>query len=61
MAAVLCLVMLPLFAAVGFMFGVMQLEWSAASVLGCATFIMLAGGLLVGAFRLSHGWDSNES
>lgn len=53
--------MLPLFAAVGFMFGVVQLEWSAASLFGGAAFILLAGGLLVGAFRLSQGWDSGES
>lgn len=61
MAAVLCLVMLPLFAAVGFMFGVVQIEWSAASLFGGAAFLLLAGGLLVGAFRLSQGWDSGES
>ena len=53
--------MLPLMAALGFMFGVVQLEWSAASMLGGATFLMLGAGMLVGAFRLSQGWDRGDS
>jgi hypothetical protein len=60
MAAVLCLVMLPLMAALGFMFGVVGGEWSGASFLGGATFLLLGAGLFVGAFKLAQGWDEGE-
>jgi hypothetical protein len=57
MAAVLCLIMLPLMAAVGFMFGATQGDLSVGTVLGGVTFLLLAGGIFVGAFNLSRGWD----
>lgn len=58
MAAVLCLVLLPLMAAVGFMFGVVQGELTAASVLGGLTFILLGGGMFVGIFKMARGWEA---
>jgi hypothetical protein len=60
MAAVLCLVMLPLMAALGFMLGVVQGEWSGASFLAGAAFVLLGSGLFVGAFKLAQGWDESE-
>lgn len=57
MAAVLCLVFLPLMAAVGFMLGVVGGELSVASVFGGLAFLMLGGGMLVGMFRMSREWE----
>jgi hypothetical protein len=43
-------------AAVGFMFGASG-ELSVGTVLGGLTFLMLAGGIFVGAFNMSRDWD----
>ena len=60
MPAVLCLVMLPLIAAVGFMFGVVRGDFSAGSVLGGLAFIMLGAFMFFSAFRMSRVWDDEE-
>jgi len=59
MAAVMCLVMIPTFASIGFMIGGIG-ELSLASVFALVTFCLLAGGMFFGAFNMSRGWD-NES
>jgi hypothetical protein len=59
MAAVLCLIFLPLIAALGFMLGVTQGDLSVGSVLGAATFLLLGAGLFVGAFNMSRGWEQD--
>lgn len=61
MAAVLCLVFLPLTAALGFMLGTVGGELSLVSVLGGMTFLLLGAGMFVGAFNLSRGWDEEET
>ena len=60
MAAVLCLIFLPLMAAIGFMLGVVNGELSAASVFGGLAFVMLGAGMLVGMFRMSRAWEDHE-
>ena len=60
MAAVLCLVFLPLMAAVGFMFGVVGGEHSLASVCGGVTFALLGAFMLGGVFKLAGGWDAES-
>ncbi|HEU4612980.1 MAG TPA: hypothetical protein VFS15_12910 [Kofleriaceae bacterium] len=60
MAAVLCLVLLPLMAALGFMFGVIVGEPSATSVLGGLVFLMLGGGMFAGIFNMSRSWERNS-
>lgn len=61
MAAVLCLMFLPLIGGVLFMIGSMGGPLTGGMLLAGATFVLLAAGLIVGAMRLSVGWDSNES
>lgn len=59
MAAVLCLVFLPLvFAVVGFTTGAFG-SLSVGGALAGLTFLALAGGMVVGALRLAHGWDGD--
>lgn len=60
MAAVLCLVMLPLMAAVGFMFGVVQSESTFSSVMCGITFVLLGGGMFFGMFRMARGWEEEK-
>lgn len=60
MAAVLCLVCLPLVAAVGFMTGAVLGDRSPASMLGGAAFIALAVTILAGAVQLARGWDAQH-
>lgn len=57
MAAVLCLVLLPLIAALGFMFGVVTGEQSLASVLGGLVFLVMGAGMFVGLFNMSRNWE----
>jgi hypothetical protein len=58
MAAVLCLVFLPLVAACGFMLGVAGGELTAASVFCFLAFVMLGGGIVVGMFNMARGWEA---
>lgn len=60
MAAVLCLVFLPLIAAVGFMFGVVGGEHSLASVVGGLTFVALGAFMLGGVFKMAGAWDAES-
>lgn len=57
MAAVLCLVLLPLMAAVGFMLGAIQGQLSFATVFGGLTFLLLGAGMFVGVFRMVRHWE----
>ncbi|HEX5058579.1 MAG TPA: hypothetical protein VFV99_04420 [Kofleriaceae bacterium] len=60
MAAVLCLVLLPLMAAAGFMLGVVNGQFSAASLLGGVTFVVLGFGMFFGIFRMSRDWENEQ-
>ncbi len=59
MAAVLCLVMIPVFAAVGFMFGAVGGE-SGASALGGLVFLALAAFTLLAAVHMARAWDEER-
>ncbi len=61
MAAVLCLVFLPLVACVGFMIGAISGDLSATSVIGGLAFVALAGVILAGAMQLARGWDADPA
>jgi hypothetical protein len=60
MAAVLCLIFLPLFFGSMFMIGAMGGPLSLGTLLAGATFLLLAGGLMVGAMRLSRTWEQDK-
>ena len=60
MAAVLCLIFLPLMAAVGFMFLVTTGDLSIGALTGGVTFLLLGGGIFFGALNMSRGWDGEE-
>ena len=60
MAAVLCLVLLPLIASLGFMLGVVQGELSGESLLCGVAFLLLGGGMFVGMFRMSREWEDEQ-
>ena len=60
MAAVLCLIFLPLLFGSLFMIGSMTGPISMGVVLAGATFLLLAGGLIVGAMRLSRAWEEEK-
>lgn len=57
MAAVLCLVFLPLTAALGFMIGATSGEGMLGSVVGSLMFLAIAAGILFGAMSMARGWD----
>ena len=59
MAAVLCLVLIPLIASVGFMFGVVGGEHGVSWIAGIA-FFLLGAFMLSGMFNLSRIWDEEE-
>jgi hypothetical protein len=61
MAAVLCLVLLPLMASVGFMFGVMRGDMSPGAILGSVMFFLLAAFLLFSALSMSRDWDEEKN
>ncbi|MGE0869736.1 MAG: hypothetical protein AB7P03_14320 [Kofleriaceae bacterium] len=56
MAAVLCLIMLPVIAAIGFMVGA-NMGGAAHAGLAIVAFVLLGGGLVIGLSRISRGWD----
>ena len=60
MAAVLCLVLLPLMAAVGFMFGVARGDFSAGALLGTGAFVLLGAFMFYTTFHMSRGWDEEQ-
>jgi len=57
MAAVLCLVLLPLVLAVGFMLGVVRGEGTLDSVIGGLSFVALSAALFGTVFKMSRQWD----
>ena len=60
MAAILCLVFLPMIAAVGFMFGVAGGEHSLSSIFGGLIFATLGFGIFIGMFRMARSWEGAE-
>jgi hypothetical protein len=60
MAAVLCLLFLPILFGAFFMIGSMGGPLSFGTVLAAATFLLLAGGIVVGALRLARTWEAEE-
>ncbi len=60
MAAVLCLVFLPLIASIGFMAGAIAGDMSWTSALGGMTFVGLSVVILTGAMSMARGWDSGH-
>jgi hypothetical protein len=61
MAAVMCLVFLPALSGIGFMFKVVQGDLSIGSAMAGIAFSAMAGGIFVGLFNMSRGWDHHES
>jgi hypothetical protein len=59
MAAVLCLIFLPLLAAVLFMFGAVSGHVSFGTIAGCLTFLLLGAGIFVGGMNMSKGWEGD--
>ena len=59
MAAVLCLMFLPLMFGVLFMIGSMG-SISLGVVMAAGTFLMLGGGLVYGTLRLATGWEGEH-
>lgn len=57
MAAVLCLILLPVIASVGFMAKAIEGEPSWGGAFALVTFILLAGGIVFGALGMSRDWD----
>jgi hypothetical protein len=57
MAAVLCLMFLPLSFGVLFMIGSVGGQLSVGTVLAVLTFVLLGAGLVIGAIRMSRDWD----
>ena len=60
MTAVLCLMFLPLLFGVLFLVGSMGGTLSIGTLLAGMTFVLLAGGLIVGALKLSKGWEEER-
>jgi putative effector of murein hydrolase LrgA (UPF0299 family) len=61
MAAVLCLMFLPLCFGVLFMIGSMSGSLSIGVVMAGVSFVLLAAGLVVGAIRMAKDWDSEHT
>jgi len=59
MAAVLCLIGLPVVCGVLFMFGAISGELTFGGVFAGLTFLLLAAGIVVGAFNMSKDWESD--
>jgi hypothetical protein len=57
MAAVLCLILIPILASVGFMTRAIVGDSSPGGMLALLTFILLAGGIVFGALGMARGWD----
>jgi hypothetical protein len=60
MAAILCLILLPVIASIGFMFGVVRGDMSTGSLFGGTVFVLLAAFLFFAAFNMSRVWDSEK-
>jgi hypothetical protein len=60
MAAVLCLIFLPLMFGALFMIGSMGGAFAIGTLLAGVTFVLLAGGLVVGAMKMSKSWEEER-
>jgi hypothetical protein len=60
MAAVLCLIFLPILFGAFFLIGSMSGPISVGILLAGATFLLLAGGPIVGAMRLARTWEEES-
>jgi hypothetical protein len=60
MAAVLCLIFLPIMGAVLFMLGSMGGPMSLGTMLAGGTFLLLGAGIVVGTLTMSKGWESDD-
>jgi hypothetical protein len=60
MAAILCLVFLPMIAAVGFMVGVAGGEHSLSSIFSGLIFATLGFGIFIGMFKMARTWEGPE-
>lgn len=61
MAAVLCLVLLPLsMAFCGMLVGVIGTDLTPGTVLAGLAFLILGGGMFFGAFNLARQWDNEQ-
>ena len=60
MAAVLCLIFLPILFGAFFLIGSMGGPISIGMLFAGATFLLLAGGLVVGAMKLSRTWEEEK-
>jgi hypothetical protein len=58
MAAVLCLILIPILASVGFMAKAIIGDSASGGMFALLTFILLAGGIVFGALGMARGWDS---
>jgi len=61
MAAVLCLVFLPVLGAILFMLGSMGGPLSFGAVMAAVTFLMLGVGIVIGALNMSRGWEADAA
>jgi hypothetical protein len=59
MAAVLTLVLLPIIASLGFMFGLVQNDRSVGSAIGGLVFLLLASGVFLGLFTMVRRWEAD--
>ena len=59
MAAVLCLIGLPIVCGVLFMFGAIAGEPTFGGVFAGLTFLLLGAGIVVGALNMSKGWEAD--
>jgi hypothetical protein len=60
MAAVLALIMLPIFASVGVFLSIVRTDGSVATAFAAAVFIALAGFVLVGALRIARDGEGPD-
>ena len=60
MAAVLCLIFLPLVMAVGFMFGATSGHLSFGTAFAAAVFFAMGSGMLYGLFKMAGIWDRGD-
>ena len=59
MAAVLCLIFLPIALAIVVLFGTIS-GFSLSSVLMAATFLVMSGGIVIGLMNMFRGWEAGS-
>ncbi len=60
MAAVLALIMLPIVAAIGCFIAIVRSDGSLSSAFAAATFIALAGFVLIGALKIAREGEGSD-